>query len=250
MMLFKKIIFFLMSLAVVSSCATFKKQVKNDSNVSQSKHTEVAHTFYLIGDAGNALLDSSTLALKSLTHRLNNADSNATVLFLGDNIYPKGFPSKSSESRDLAEHRLKIQVKSVKNFKGETIFIPGNHDWYSNGVKGLKRQQEYIEKRLGKNSFLPKDGCPIKSIDISDEIVLIIVDSHWYITNWDKHPTINDDCEIKTRDLFLDEFRSEVKKARGKTTLVAIHHPMFTNGSHGGQYSFMSHLKPLPVLGT
>jgi len=43
---------------------------------------------------------------------------------------------------------------------------------------------------------------------------------------------------------------SLIKKARGKTTIVALHHPMFTNGSHGGQYAFGSHLTPLPVLGT
>jgi hypothetical protein len=249
-MLLKKINLFLIGIMVISSCATFKKQIKNTSNVSEPQSKEIAHTLYLIGDAGNAVIDSSTTALKSLKKRLRTADSNATVLFLGDNVYPKGLPSKDSKSRDLAEYRLKIQIKSVKKFKGETIFIPGNHDWYSDGVKGLKRQQNYVEKRLGKNSFLPKDGCPIKTVNISDDIVLIIVDSHWYITNWDRHPTINDNCDLKTRDLFLDEFRSEIKKARGKTTLVALHHPMFSNGSHGGQYSFINHLKPLPVLGT
>jgi len=246
----KKLSIFLVCLTIVSACANFKKQMRADTAKPAPTSKEIQHTFYLIGDAGNAPLDSSTAALTSLKKRLKHADSNATVLFLGDNVYPKGIPSKNSASRDLAEHRLKVQTKSVKKFKGQTIFIPGNNDWYSHGVKGLKRQQDYVEKRLGKNSFLPKDGCPIKTIDISDDIVLIIVDSHWYITNWDRHPTINDNCELKTRDLFLDEFRSEVKKARGKTTLVAIHHPMFSNGSHGGQYSFASHMKPLPVLGT
>jgi hypothetical protein len=79
---------------------------------------------------------------------------------------------------------------------------------------------------------------------------LILIDSQWFITNWNNHPTINDDCEIKTRTQFFDEFGSLIKKARGKTTLVAIHHPMYTNGSHGGQYSFKSHLNPTPILGT
>ena len=51
-------------------------------------------------------------------------------------------------------------------------------------------------------------------------------------------------------DQFLEEFRSEIKKARGKTTLVAIHHPMFSNGSHAGQYTVKSNMSPLPVLGT
>ena len=37
----------------------------------------------------------------------------------------------------------------VKDFKGNTIFIPGNHDWYSNGLKGLKRQEKYVTKTYG-----------------------------------------------------------------------------------------------------
>src|SRR5690606_29673722 len=116
----------------------------------------------------------------------------------------------------------------AKTFPGKVIFIPGNHDWYS-GLKGLKRQEKFVEDVLGKNTFQPENGCAIEKVNISPDIVLLIVDSQWYITNWDNHPTINDDCDIKTRDQFLDEFSSEIKKARGKTTLVAIHHPMFSN---------------------
>jgi len=249
-MLLQKSSLLILGFIVLSSCATFKKQTKQTSTLTETNTNEIEHSFYLIGDAGNAKLDSSTSALSNLTKTLSEANSNATVLFLGDNIYPKGLPSKKSESRNLAEHRLQVQIESVKDFSGKTIFIPGNHDWYSDDVKGLKRQQDYVEKQLGKNSFLPKDGCPIKSIDISEDIVLIIVDSEWYITNWDKHPTINADCEINTRPLFLDEFRDEIKKARGKTTLVAVHHPMFTNGPHGGQFSVKDHLTPIPGLGT
>lgn len=249
-MLSKRSRFLIVFLFVASSCATFKKQTKSTSEIIETGKIELEHSFYLIGDGGNAELDSSTMAMGLLRKTLSEATSNATLLFLGDNIYPKGLPAKNSESRILAEHRLNIQIESTDNFKGNTIFIPGNHDWYSDGVKGLKRQQEYVEKHLGKNSFLPKDGCPIKRIDISENIVLIIIDSQWYITNWDNHPTVNDNCEIRTRTLFLEEVRSEIKKARGKTTLIALHHPMFTNGPHGGQYPVSEHLKPLPVLGS
>ncbi|MBP4138366.1 metallophosphoesterase [Flavobacterium geliluteum] len=236
---------------ILSSCVSSKHQEKKAlNNTVPHSENEIEHSFYLIGDAGNAQQGSSETTLKQLKKYLSIGDETATVLFLGDNIYPNGLPEKDTPKRNLAEYQLKLQTESVKEFKGRTIFIPGNHDWYNDGNKGLKREQEFIEKELGKNSFLPKDGCPIKTIDISDDIVLIIVDSQWYITNWDKYPTINDNCELNSRNLFLDEFRSEIKKARGKTTLVAIHHPMFTNGPHGGQYALKDHLKPFPILGT
>ncbi|MBT8287959.1 MAG: phosphoesterase [Flavobacteriaceae bacterium] len=242
---------YVLILLLVSSCATFNPQFKDDQNAETFPNDkEIEHSFYFIGDAGNAELGGSTPALEAFEQVLNQAGKNSTAIFLGDNIYEQGLPKKTEPDRTLAEHRLQVQVNSAKQYNGQAIFIPGNHDWYEGGVKGLKRQEDFIEDALGKNSFLPENGCPIVSRSISDKIELIIVDSYWYITNWDRHPTINDNCEIKTRFRFLEEFEDLIKKRRGKTTIVAIHHPMFSNGPHGGQYSFKSHMLPLPVLGT
>ena len=114
----------------------------------------------------------------------------------------------------------------------------------------FKRQEKLVDKALGKNSFQPEKGCPLEKIKINDAIDVIVVDSHWYVTNWDKHPGINDNCEIKTREKFFEELEGLIKKSQGKTTLLALHHPIFTNGPHGGYYSFKSHSKPLPIFGT
>jgi hypothetical protein len=247
----KGISFLLPIFILVQSCATYKAQYnsKTKSEFSQN-NDKVAHTFILVGDAGNGVFKDTINYSSSLVNNLNEVDNNSTLLFLGDNIYPAGMPAEKNSERDDAVKKLQEQIDIASAFKGKTIFIPGNHDWYNNGNVGLKREQEIIESKLGKKTFLPQNGCPIESLDISNDITLIIVDSHWYITNWDNHPTINENCDIKTRSQFLDEFRSEIKKARGKTTIVAIHHPMYTNGPHGGKYSFKSHLKPIPVLGS
>ena len=165
-------------------------------------------------------------------------------------------PKKDHHQRKFAEHQLDVQADAVKNFDGKTIFIPGNHDWYSDGLNGLDRQERYIEDKIGKNTFLPENGCPIEKVDISDNIVLIVIDTQWYLENWDKHATINDDCDIKTREMFFAEYESLIKKARGKTTIIAMHHPMFTNGTHGGQFGVKQHIfpfgsgVPLPILGS
>ena len=234
---------------VINSCATYKTQIKNKTFNTTFPNKKIAHSFYLIGDAGNSPIGTSSIALQYFKEELSKASKNSTAIFLGDNIYENGMPSKSHKNRPFAEHQIDIQTKAVENFKGNTIFIPGNHDWYS-GLKGLERQENYVEDILGKDSFLPKNGCPIEKVNINDAIQLIIIDSEWYITDWDKHPTINDKCEIKTRIKFFDELEGYIKKARGKTTIIAVHHPMFTNGSHGGYYSFKSNLSPIPVLGT
>ncbi len=251
--LLKDRIQFLMLVAFIfsfSACATYELQVNEAVAKGFPIEKTLEHSFFLIGDAGLAAESGRDWAVVALKEQLKKAQSNSTVIYLGDNIYPKGLPKKDDESRAFAEAQLDAQIEAVNGFKGNTIFIPGNHDWYSDGLNGLERQEKYVEQRLGKDSFLPEDGCPIEKIDISDDIVLIILDSEWYLTNWDKHPKMNDKCDIKTREKFFVEFEDDIKKARGKTTIVAIHHPIFTNGPHGGQYSFKSHLSPIPVLGS
>ncbi len=250
MQIYFKRVLALISIILISACATYQPQYNVQSISGNVQEDAIVHSFYLIGDAGNSAIGTKSDALIALEQTLKEASKQSTALFLGDNIYPKGMPAKSEEGRAFAEHQLNVQTEIVKDFKGDAIFIPGNHDWYSSGLKGLKRQEKYIEDRLGKNTFLPENGCPIEKVEISEDVVLIIIDSEWYITNWDKHPTINDDCEIKTRFKFFEELEGIIKKARGKTTVIAMHHPMFTNGPHGGEYSFGDHMKPLPVLGT
>lgn len=237
-------------LFLLSACATYKSnKTPLTASTLEGINTETTNIF-LIGDAGEPQHDGTApKALQAMQKQFSQADKNDILLFLGDNIYPAGLPSENETDYQAALHSLDVQLDIAKTFPGKTIFIPGNHDWYHD-IKGLKRQEDRVEAALGKNAFLPQNGCPIKKVNVNDNTVMLVVDSQWYITNWNKQPTINDDCDIKTREDFLDEFRSEIKKARGKTTLVAIHHPMYSSGPHDNRYSFKSHLSPLPVLGT
>tara|TARA_R110002096_G_scaffold431563_1_gene646985 strand:- start:19132 stop:22842 length:3711 start_codon:yes stop_codon:yes gene_type:complete len=244
--------------ALFTNCASHKLQYKNEANaITQLPSKEIHRTFYLIGDAGKSPINDLSIGLKIFQKHISKKSTKEDyALFLGDNIYPSGLPDKDEKGRDYAENHLDAQIKSVGDFKGKTIFLPGNHDWYADGLKGVKRQEKYIEDALGKNTFKPENGCPLESIDVSDKVQLIIIDTQWYIENWNKNPTINDDCEIKTRERFLEELEGELKKAQDKKVIFAMHHPMYTNGLHGGFYSAKKHLYPtqskipLPILGS
>ena len=247
-------------LFLLTGCATYKTKYAESAVPGDiSSNSELLHTFYLIGDAGKSPMEDQNEALKVFQKTLERANKNSTALFLGDNIYPAGMPNdKDSIQAYLeAKNNLDAQLETLENFKGNPIFIPGNHDWYNEGLEGLERQQKYIQKKLdSKEVFFPEDGCPIAKIDINDKIVLIAIDTEWYLTNWDKHPEMNDKCEIKDRETFFEELESLIKKNRDKTTILAIHHPMFSYGPHGGEYSAKLHLNPtggkfpFPVLGS
>ena len=240
------------------SCATYKPQYKTDIKSVFPTDKKILNTFYLIGDAGYASNNESTPGLIALKEHLGKAGIKDHVIFLGDNIYPDGLPKKKYGARELAEHRLDAQLDAVSGFNGKTIFIPGNHDWYANGLKGLKRQKDYIQKKLNdKDSFLPNNFCGLEELKISDKVHLVLIDSQWYLEDWDKHPVINDECDdIKTREQFFAAFEDLLSDEQDKTILVAMHHPVVTYGPHGGQLGFDKNIYPvgktipLPVLGT
>ncbi len=223
-------------------CATYEphynvENTENDIEVSEKR--KPSHSLYLIGDAGGAKQGESLSHFQNLKENLALESSNSTLIFLGDNIYQNGMPKKNDENRQLSEHRMDAQLDLFSDYKGRVIFIPGNHDYYSGGVKGVLRQANYIEKQTGKKHlFLPEKGCPIQKVDLEDDLVLIVLDTQWYLENWDKSPTKNDDCEVKTRVQFFEEFESLVKKNAMKTTIVALHHPLYSGGPHGGQFKF------------
>ena len=257
----KKHYFLGLLLVLGYGCATYEAKYaeSNPVQITSSENKEVDHTFYLIGDAGMSPDGGLNPTLLKFKSTLDKADKNSTVLFLGDNIYPAGFVDKNDdpEANARSKHYLDAQLATLESFQGKVMFIPGNHDWYSNGLEGLEREEKYLQKALvNKNVFKPENGCPIEDMEINDNILVIAIDTEWYLTNWDKHPTMNDKCEIKDRTRFFEELESLIKKNLDKTIVIAMHHPMFTYGEHGGQFSFEQGLYPtggkipLPILGS
>lgn len=251
----------ILGLLLFSSCATYSPQYGSKvnppkSDVKSNTSSGTFHRYYLIGDAGNSSEKISLETLAVLKERLEKSDTASTLLFLGDNIYPKGMPkNENSEQRKVAELKLEKQFEIQRNFKGKTVFIPGNHDWY-NGLKGLLEQEKFINHSLGENSFLPSKGCGIQELKTNDYTTVIAVDSQWYLEDWDKQKNINANCDIKTREDFLEEFERLLDKNENKIVLVAVHHPLATNGIHGGQTSIKKQIFPfdsyipLPGIGS
>ncbi len=247
---------------LVTSCANYKYNLSNDSQGWEQNTPDpslkLEHTIYLVGDAGHAKLGETPPALKYLKGVLANESENSSILFLGDNVYPSGLQHRDDDGRELSEHRLKVQLDALADYKGRPVFIPGNHDW-GQGLKGLKRQQKYVNKYINKQRgiddkddddwedyFLPENGCPgPEVIEIGKKLIIIVVDTQWWLEDWNKQPKINDDCLAKSREMFKYLFLNAVKKYRSRNIVIATHHPPFTNGPHGGNFTAKQHLFPL-----
>ncbi len=241
---------------LISSCANYHLNYSSSAKQWQLNKPEsslaLTHTMYLVGDAGNG----ENPALRLLQRQLSGESENSSIIFLGDNIYPYGLPPKDEEeSRKDAENRLLTQLKALDGFPGRPLFVPGNHDWGKYGLKGLKRQEKFINQYLNKEIededeweefFLPEDGCSgPEIIEINDDIVIITIDSNWWLRDWSQDPEINDECEAKSRKVFAFLFEESLRKYRSKHVIIAMHHPLYTNGPHGGNFTVKQHLFPL-----
>src|SRR5688572_26928590 len=114
---------------------------------AQSLNDSIAHSLYFIGDAGEAFIVNSKLG-DVLYHDIKTTGTKSTVLFLGDNIYPKGMPDADHKERLLSEKILRTQATWIKELNANVIFIPGNHDWMKGRKQGweqLTNQQQWID---------------------------------------------------------------------------------------------------------
>jgi len=209
----------------------------------------VKHSVYLIGNAGGDKQNPS-LGLSLLENHLKNELTNSTVLFLGDNNYPSGIPQQDSPERKAAEKSINLQINALKNFKGNTYFIPGNHDWdhwSKTGWEGIKREERFVENQLNKgNTFLPDNGCPGPvEIPLGDTTILVIIDTQWWLHQYQKPIGENGACAVGSEDEFMDKLTKIIQDNKDKQILVAAHHPLFSNGYHGGHFSLKDHIFPL-----
>ena len=212
----------------------------------------LTYSIFLVGDAGK-ITPGQQRIFEVLKHQLDTAGDKSTLIFLGDNLYPKGMPPEYSLDRKAAEAAIDKQLALTDGYKGRYYFIPGNHDWAqgrSYGWSYLRNQENYIEQKAeAQNVFLPDNGCPGPvAISLNDEIELIIIDSQWFLHGWNKPNEFQGDCETGNAIEVLQLMDDIIKRHPEKKIVVATHHPMFTYGNHGGFNTIKDHFFPLTEL--
>ena len=264
----KKNYYFLFLLTLLYSCASYNPYYKSGTPdpvfLAQDINSPLKFSAFLIGDAGKPSTNQTEPTFKLLKSQLQQIGKNSSVTFLGDNIYQEGLPDSSHlDKRLIAEKYIIEQLKVVQHYEGRIVFLPGNHDWKKGGKDGWKQiqnQERFIEQYHKKgNIFLPDGGCPGPiEIPLTDDIVMLVLDTQWWLHQNDK-PGIEQDCDAKTDSDFLALVDDAVKRNLGKKIIVTAHHPLRSNGPHGGHFPLIEHVFPfarkkayipLPVLGS
>lgn len=235
--------------AILAGCASYQTKYADEHMVTDTISVKSPkHSLILLGNLeGSQGFDMGEI-LSAQNALKKNLNKNTTVLMLGNAVGPV-----STKNGKTTKKFMKEQISNYGDLLKENIeditFIPGETEW-EEGVDWIEALSKEVDDVFGKKTFLPKNGCPLGSKQIGDNVMMISVDSQWYLNDWDKFPKMNDNCEIRDREKFFTEFEGLVKKNTDKVLIVAVHHPVMSNGNKGGQYSLGQNLTPLPILGS
>lgn len=214
---------------------------------------DVAVRVFLIGDAG-APAPGFEPVLAALRADVARAPETSWVVFLGDNLYPRGLPDSTDPWRAEGERRLRAQIDAVREPGGRGIFVPGNHDWEKGGADGwtrVRREERFVEAHgEGRVEVLPDQGCPGPAVrDIGTHVRLILLDTQWWFHNGPKPLEPGTVCSAAdSKAEVVDSLRRAVASAGGRHVIVASHHPFASAGKHGGTFTWREHLFPLREL--
>lgn len=225
--------------------------------------SKLTYTVFLIGDVGKPAPQEQggEPSLNFLRRQIMRANERSTTIYLGDNIYEYGLPPTGALDRKVSETRLIDQINVLRNYRGEKYMIPGNHDWKQGQKGGLDqviRAQNFIEEYMNKDSaafsrtgpfYVPANGCPGPyEILVQDNLAIIAVNSQWFLQTSERPYGANSGCGVANEADFFVQLEDLMAKHRNKNVIVVAHHPIFSDGIHGGYFTLADHLFPLSIV--
>ncbi|TYZ12756.1 hypothetical protein FY528_04770 [Hymenobacter lutimineralis] len=235
---------------------------KNWEQQTPPDTSRIRYSVFLIGDVGAPALDSvGEPSLNFLRRQILQAGARSTTVFLGDNIYEYGMPETKALDRKTSEKRIIAQLNTMRNYAGEKYMIPGNHDW-KQGLKGsveqVNREQQFVEDFMQKDSaafaytgdfFIPRDACPGPfEVRLQDDIVLIAINSQWFLQTNERPYGSNSGCGVEDETDFFSQLEDVIRRNAGKNIMVVAHHPLYSDGIHGGYFTLADHFFPLSIV--
>jgi hypothetical protein len=243
---------FLLGLAFAAACTpALERAVPVPAAPAPKDSLELS--LFLIGDAGGQAYQNEPVLQEFARQSDSLQRIRRFVVFLGDNVYPKGIPPVGDPTRVDAELRLAAQIAAIRQGGAKGLLVPGNHDWERQGRDGWNaiRRQDSLARRFGRGDvmLLPGGGCPGPVVmDVSPHIRLIALDTEWWVHNDVKPYGDTSPCSTRTYTEVVDSLRGALRDKGGRHAIILTHHPIRTGGVHGGAFHWTDHIFPLRVL--
>ena len=242
--------------------ANYRFGAENWEKATPPDSSRLRYSVFLIGDVGKPILpkDGGEPSLNFLRRQILRTGNRSTTVYLGDNIYNQGMPPEDAYDRKASEERINAQLDIFRGYQGEKYMIPGNHDWVQGNAKGLSqviREQQYTEEYMAKDSasflptgdfLVPRNGCPGPyEVRIQDNVVLIALNSQWFLTDPALRP-FGKSCGVENEADVYAQLEDIIARHQNKNIMVVGHHPLFSDGIHGGYFTVMDHLFPVSIV--
>jgi len=204
----------------------------------------------LIGDTGNVTRHGPDPVLSTLKAHFDK-DQHSAVIFLGDNIYPRGLPAEGNILRKDAERALIAHKEAMKDYHGKVLFISGNHDWNKGregGYEYILRQEKYLEKLFDKNVMYPTGGCPGPTeIKVNPNLTVVLINTQWWLQPGFRPIGAGCGCRVESEDDFFKQLETILENNKNKRMVIAGHAPVYSYAIHGGRYKLRHHLFPFTI---
>jgi hypothetical protein len=76
-------------------------------------------------------------------------------------------------------------------------------------------------------------------------VLLVILDSQWWIQASSPDAEMNPNCKVNSKEQLITQFQNVLAHHSDKQIVVALHHPLKSEGPHGGHFTFRDHMFPL-----
>lgn len=209
-----------------------------------------AYEIFLIGDTGNINRHQPDPVMETMKAHFEEGH-NSTVLFLGDNVYPRGLPPENHLLRADAENALNMHFEALRNYQGNVVFISGNHDWNKgrkDGYDYILRQEKYLEKLFAQPVMFPASGCPGPTeVHINDQVMLILINTQWWLQPGFRPIGKTCGCDVSSEQEFFEKLISILNGNKDKQVIIAGHAPVYSYAIHGGRYKLRHHLFPFTI---
>lgn len=229
----------------------------NTPEINQKlQSSNIDYELYLVGDIGleTNIVDAADI-VSLIKSELKTDNDNQAVVFLGNSFSKNGLPDEEDPKYDQIVKSTQFCLEELRQKTKKVYFIPGNNEW-SDGknytVDALQSTEDFLESFAdGKNIVVPSDGCgEPKEVELTDDLVLVLMDSQWLIQGDENDERKRSGCEIDDNIEFITYMQEVVASNKRKNIVIAAHHPVIANGKTAGNYSAKDHLLPLPILGT
>jgi hypothetical protein len=234
-------------------CASHKTHYVENYQSEQPNQAGPDYSILFFGGADKTP-DNIAPAILALNEQLKTIDKGSLIL-LGNNGAKRGLTdSTHNKIRQKTETVIRRKIDMLSSFGGDIYMLPGNHDWDDGGKQGYERillLEEYVEDVLGldQDVVVPSGACPGPyEVHVRDDLVLLFLNTQWWLHEWNK-PGPGGGCDMEDDFDFIVKLDDAIQRNINKKIIIAGHHPLFSNGPHGGYFPAYTHFLP-PVLGS